>query len=239
MPGEESQRILSKLERFARRFDKYGPRIGWAAGGLLVGLGAGWWAGGFLSCSRSVNGCELRADSIEAAGTWFGAIGTVLAVLAAVHAFRVEERRKRDDQESALLSAREREKKFLEEAKRVRIACRVRHQQGGKVRGYDILVTNAADRASVFRLQGSDFAGQLNGAHELGGGKTVKTSRQNGRWQAPSKAPIADKASFERWCEERVTIMFSMNDRDWRRTGHGEPELIDRWEAEGPDSPDW
>ncbi len=36
---------------------------------------------------------------------------------------------------------------------------------------------------------------------------------------------------FETWCEERTFITFKMNDRLWRRDGHGEPELIEDEDA--------
>lgn len=228
---------LSARERFGRWFDENGARLGWVVTGLLIGLVCGWWAGGFLSCSRSTSGCEIRADSVGAAGTWFGAIGTVAAVLTAVAAFRSDERRKREEAHLALLSDIEREKTFAHEANRVRIKCYGNHKQGARVLGYVVSITNASDQTSVFRLQGHDFTGPLQGVHELGGGQSVSTTRHVGHWSAPSEVSIDDQRAFEQWCERGVTITFKMNGRYWRRTGHEDAELIEPWEAEGPDAP--
>jgi hypothetical protein len=230
---------VSARAKLGRWFDKNGARLAFGVTGLLIGLGAGWLVGSFLSCSRSISGCEVRADSIEAAGTWFGAIGTVVAVLTAVAAFRADERRKRDEERLALLSDIEREKAFGHEASRVRINCHGNHKKDDRVVGYVVSITNGADQTPIFRLQGRDFTGPLVGAHELGGGKTTSTTRHAGNWSAPPEVPINDQRAFERWCERGVTIMFKMNGRYWRRTGQDDAELIEAWDAEGPDAPPW
>lgn len=228
---------VSARERLGRWFDKNGAHLGWVVTGLLLGLASGWWAGSYLSCSRSTTGCEMRADSIGAAGTWFGAIGTIAAVLTAVAAFRADERRKRQEQQLALLSDIEREKAFAHEANRVQIKCDGNHKQGDRVLGYVVSIINGSDQTPIFRLEGSDFTGKLIGAHELGGGKSVTTTRHAGNWSAPTEVSVDDQKAFEQWCERGVTITFKMNGRYWRRTGHEDAESLDDSEAEGPDVP--
>ncbi len=230
---------VSARERLGRWFDKNRTGLAFGVTGLLIGLGAGWWVGGFLSCSRATNGCEVRATSIGAAGTWFGAIGTVAAVLTAVAAFRAGERHKREEERLALLSDIEREISFAHEASRVSINCPVDHKQGARILGYVVSITNGADQTPIYRLQGRDFTGPLKGAHELGGGQSASTTRHAGSWSAPPEVPVDNQGAFEQWCVSNVTIMFKMNGRYWRRTGHRDAELIDSWDAEGPESPPW
>ena len=213
----------------------WGHRTTHRAGGRLVG----WWVGSFVSCSRATNGCEVRATSIGAAGTWFGAIGTVAAVLTAVAAFRAGERHKREEDRLALLSDIERENSFAYEASRVSINCHGNHKQGARILGYVVSITNGADQTPIYRLQGRDFTGPLKGAHELGVGQSASTTRHAGSWSAPPEVPVDNQGAFEEWCARNVTIMFKMNGRYWRRTGHRDAELIDSWDAEGPESPPW
>lgn len=234
-----AKKNVSPWRKLGQWFDEHSSRLGWMVCGLLIGLLFGWWAGGFLSCSLSVEGCEVRADSVSAAGTWFGAIGTVAAVLTAVAAFRAEERNKRNEVRRELLHAIRREKRFADEANRVRIECHANHTQGGRIRGFVVSITNGTDQTPIFQLKGHDFAGALDGAHKLDGGKTVATSRAIGHWSAPENAPVNDPEAFERWCERDVAITFRMNGRRWQRTGHADAELVDDWEAEGPDAPSW
>lgn len=62
----------------------------------IAGLGAGWILGGWSSCSSSTAGCTVGADAVEAAGTWIGSAGTILAVVAAVVALRSGEQSRLD-----------------------------------------------------------------------------------------------------------------------------------------------
>lgn len=227
---------VSAREKVGRWFDRNGTRLGWLVTGLLVGLLLGWWAGGYLSCSQSTSGCEVRATSIGAAGTWFGAIGTVAAVLTAVAAFRSDERAKREEARLALLSDEAREKTFADEANCVQIKCQANHTQGGRPLGYIVMVTNASDQTSIFRFQGSDFTGPLTSVHELGAGRVVRTERRAGRWSLPAGVKVDDLRAFEQWCERSVTIMFKMNGRYWRKKGHADAELIEPWDADGLDA---
>ena len=119
----------------------------------------------------------------------------------------------------------------------MRIKCRGDHKQGARVLGYVVSITNASDQTSVFRLQGHDFTGTFQGLHDLGGGQSVSTTRHVGHWSAPSEVSIDDQRAFEQWRERGVTITFKTNGRYWRRTGHEDAELIEPWEAEGPDAP--
>lgn len=50
----------------------------------LAGLVLGWLVGSWSTCSAANQGCTIDVAALEAAGTWVGAIGTILAVLAAV-----------------------------------------------------------------------------------------------------------------------------------------------------------
>lgn len=235
MRSNKKKSVLAKLPRC---FKRHRARLGWAAVGLLVGGPLGWLVGSYLSCSRAVSGCELRADSIEAAGTWFGAIGTILAVLVAAQAYQAEQDKRRTDQRQAERSAREHESSVKEEADRVRISCDVEKVRCGQVRGYVVSVTNDADHTSLTRLQGRDFAGPLVSKRAMWVGQIVTTKRGSGDWEATLDTPT-DKSAFEKWCVQQVEIMFMMHGRYWRRVGYDDVELIERWDAEGSDSPDW
>jgi hypothetical protein len=147
----------------------------------------------------------------------------------------------REARETAAL-ARRLEKSLFEEAKRVRITCFVNMTAGSTIEGYQTEVENGADKTPIYRLQGIDFAGSLLPApHVLPAGRKWQTQRRKSDLgEAPSDLPDdleLKKRAFRKWCEEGTSIMYMMNGRHWRRTGHGDPELIEAWDAEGYDAP--
>lgn len=223
--------MRSAAAELGRWFDRNRSRLGYGSVGLLVGLLLGWWAGSYLACSRTDAGCEVRADSISAAGTWFGAIGTVAAVLAAVAALRSEERIRRQDARRAAASASAIERRYQQEAELVTVTCDANHSQGDRILGYAVSVRNGTDRAEVFELRGKDPDGSFNSEHTLLPGRSSSTQHRVGQWTQPAHAATLSKREFEYWCEERTSITFRMNDRLWRRDGLREVELIEPEDA--------
>lgn len=223
-------KIVAARSRLGGWFDGNASRLGYATAGLLLGLIGGWWAGSYLACSETTAGCEVRPDSIGAAGTWFGAIGTIAAVLTAVAAFRSDERTKREASRRAQLTHEAREQLERDEASMVRVSVEGYHTQAGRVLSYRVTVVNGADTTPIFRLRGHDFTGALKGEHEVAPGKSSSTDRRMGTWQAPPES--RSREEFESWCLKGVSVSFKMNDRFWRREGTGEVEPLEAHELD-------
>lgn len=218
-------------EKFGAWFDLWAPRLGWAAVGALIVGPIAWWGGAWVGCSRSKAGCEYRADSVEALGTWFGAVGTVAAVLAAVYAFRSEERARKQSERKESLKQRAVERRYAREAQGVTISTGGTTTAGAIVLDYEIIVTNGADQTTLYGLRGHDPTGSLRSEHSLGPAGTSRTrrNRRDGRGSEPD-LPLPDMMA---WVVERTTIKFRMNERYWSRTGNARTELIDRFEYDG------
>lgn len=114
-------------------------RLMWAIGGAAVG------AAGAIVVTR-----WSSSDWIEAAGTWFGGVATVLALLWAVQTFRADQQHRESEREqreaeklvaaqereaTMLAEKEERELEVLTEAKRVLVAL---HGGGGQGRTGDM-----------------------------------------------------------------------------------------------------
>lgn len=221
----------SRREKVGAWLDTWSPRLGWLVVGVLIAGPVAWWAGAWVGCSRAQHGCEYRADSVEALGTWFGAIGTVAAVLAAVHAFRSEERSRNAQSEKDTLRHRAVERRFAKEASAVTISVSATHTMGTNVLGYTISISNGADTTPIYGLRGWDFSGPLQDRHTLQAGRQHSVERRAGSWAPPVPPVLRD--NFASWARPQVTIMFKMNDRLWRRVGNEPVEIIDSWDYDG------
>ncbi len=118
-------------------------RVMWAIGGLAVG------ATGAILVTRWIS-----SDWVEAAGTWFGGVATVLALLWAVQTFRADqqhresEREQREAAKQAAAQEREAEKRAEEEKRELEVRAEARrvlvalHGGGGQGRTGDMHMTS-------------------------------------------------------------------------------------------------
>ena len=91
---------------------------------------------------------------------------------------------------------------------------------------YRVVVVNDSDTTSIYQLRGEDFTGPLIKAREVEAGSFSRTDRHHGKWTPPAEGQADDKRRFEKWCQESVTITFTMNGKRWTRTGSGKPKVV-------------
>lgn len=204
-------------------------QIVWLVGGILIGGTAGWLAGSYTTCARSQAGCEVRWESIEAAGTWVGGLGTIAAVLAAVVAFRSEEQARRDQMDQEISESRERLRIARREAGKVQVDAIVGGTAGHEITEIRVHVTNGTNTTPAFKLTGSaDGLGPLRELHRLDPGEGATTSFRFGHNSGNQRidVPMDEHQQYVADLAARVEIEFEMNGHRWKRVGSGPVELV-------------
>jgi hypothetical protein len=200
-----------------RRVKRRMPPLGWIAIGLVPGLAAGWWAGGFAACAGD---CEVRVQSLEAAGTWVGGIGTILAVLAAVMAYQREEDTRREQNRLIILSREEEQQLAEDEARKVAVTCHVDEYQGDSVNVLKVEVHNQAHETPVYeiRLEYELFSDHPQLLEKL---PPLDRHRFGFRWLTGGGPKVTpdEHATWTAQQLEHVTVRFTMNGRRWKRVG--------------------
>lgn len=198
----------------------------WAGFGCLVGLALGWWVGSFTACVATERGCEVRVQSIEAAGTWVGGVGTVLAVGAAVLAYRSEERSRREEERQKEIAAQQRASQALENAKRVVVTAQVVSYTGDAITQLAFEIRNGASQTSAFDLNLShDTYGPFQPEHSLAPGRQVAREVFFGeRYQR--EVPQVPRGQRDEWLRrqlDQTKLQFVMKNVQWCRVGDAEP----------------
>lgn len=194
----------------------------WAAAGAIAGGAIGWLVGSYASCSQSTYGCELRVQAIEAAGTWVGGLGTMLAVWAAVAAFRGEERARLEA--NALEAERHSElvRAAAKDAELVTIRAEVAAHVGDSITQIRFLVTNNTPLTTAYHVTLShDEYGPLLSAHSLGPGKSIAADVRFGM-HSDRPNPVIASTDMRQWLrdqESRATLVFQLQGHLWDRKG--------------------
>lgn len=149
-------------------WDRNHVRAGWILLGLLGGAVAGMSAGSWASCAGSSPGCSVHWDAVEAIGTWFGAIGGLLAVGAAIATIRSADLSRQEEQRRLLLTAAQRDAEEAAIAARVYMTAIISGTAGRDQNGRDvvdslrIIVVNDDTNTTVHRCT-VEIDGGING----------------------------------------------------------------------------
>lgn len=211
-------------------WDQHHARIGWIVVGLLAGLLLGWWVGGLTSCVSSQEDCEVSVGAVEAAGTWFGAVGGILAVGAGIATLRSAEAQRLEEQRRLLMSEAERQAADLNAASQVKVRCQIGGWLGDNVNELRMHVTNLLSEDKVHKISGEwDGFGSVKAIHTLDPGKTHTTTfmlstprtKPGGQWQL-----VLPQDERDAWVVEqrrKMRIQYEINGQWWQRVGDEPP----------------
>lgn len=171
-------------------------------------------------------------DWIEATGTWFGAIATVLTLLWAVRSFRSDqaerERAREEEHQKEVAAAAERERQRAKEADNVTVAL-----QGGGGYGPDteqmmdgihVVVQNHSKYDAIIRSISVDpdltLLQQLPAGFRVPAGETF--SKLMKIEPVPAHAEELGGRPMERFT---AYMRYRLDGADWKRSASGNPEL--------------
>ncbi|WP_328991488.1 hypothetical protein OG394_34955 [Kribbella sp. NBC_01245] len=189
---------------------------------LLAGLLVGLWLGTISACGDD---CKPHVDLIEAAGTWAGGIGTVVAVLVAAASLRSqqderEERRDREriEQQQAVADEAEAERELLSLAEQVRFTYMSVTHDGDKLTHFVTQVINETHQHPIYDVavdtdEGRQISERSLAAHGgISGAFHLKPLPTQGVVSmSDDDSVVAVKA--------QARLTFKMCDRWWQRDG--------------------
>lgn len=189
-------------------------------GGLLLfaaGLVAGWVASG-----------EFSSDWVEAIGTWVGAVGTIAAILWAVHTFQQETRHRKEDIDRESEDQRKREF-TLAEAVSVRCSGASADSIPGQVGVRTLtsvwirLINGTGEAVTIehFELPGIEFRGNIMRflPPTLTPGQTFRELID----VEPSIVTDAETSDRAPLTNAIPVLRYSIDGVSWERTGAGPP----------------
>lgn len=201
----------------------------WAGFGCLVGLAIGWWAGSFTACALTEDGCEVRVQAIEALGTWVGGVGTILAVGAAILAFRSEERSRRSSERREANAKLQQSRQALENATRIVVTAKLVSYTGDDITEIVFEISNGASEVSAFDLTLThDEYGPFPREHSLDPGRTVTRPVQFGG-RHNRIVPRVPSMQRDEWLRQQLSgakLKFKMSDVEWLREGDAQPTEV-------------
>ncbi|MCM0616555.1 hypothetical protein MOD31_11015 [Paenarthrobacter sp. TYUT067] len=170
-------------------------------------------------------------DWIEATGTWFGAIATVLTLLWAVRSFRSDqaerERSREEEHRKEVAAAAERERQRAKEANNVSVAL-----QGGGGYGRDsnqvmdsvhVVVQNHSKYDAVIRSISVDPALTLQ--EQLPAGFRVPAGESFKKLTKIEPVPARPEELSGKPMDRFTAYMsYRLDGTDWKRTSNGNPE---------------
>jgi hypothetical protein len=228
---------------WARIWDRHHDKAGWVLLGVLGGVVAGMSAGSWASCAGESAGCAVHWDAVEAIGTWFGALGGLLAVGAAIATVRSSELNRQAEQRRQELTLEQRAAEARETAERVYARPRVGGTAGiERATGKDVVdqlhvgIFNDNTHATVHRMT-VEIDGGINGvdAPKQNSRDLQPNSSQNVGYQFDPRRqtgiPAVALARDERqgWLDEiapRIVLTYVIDNVTWRRVGRDTPTKI-------------
>lgn len=204
-------------------FEANWSRILWLGIGTLSGLVLGWWGGSFTACSQSESGCEVRVQAIEAVGTWVGGLGTVLAVGAAVVAFRSEEESRRVNEYR--IAAREKAalSRTISDAQSVSVTATVGAWSDETVSELKFLVKNGSGSTDAYNIVLTHrLFHTILTSHRVEAGSEI-----TGRVRLDPTEKIS-LAAREVWIRDQIAdtrLEFEMSGIRWERIGLSESRV--------------
>jgi hypothetical protein len=204
-----------------------------AAVGLAC-LVVGWWVGGFMACISSTGGCQVRWESVTALGTWFGAIGTILAFVIAAQAFRADQSARDRAEARASETKAERTEREQREAARVVAAVAWLSSQGVADKGGGeqlvrastlrlVLTNGSGEPARNVAVTSEDFPGwRFSKLQVAASDREQAEIRSRGEgWEVPrDQRRVAAKFA------DGLTIGFDMFGHRWEKRGQGPTERV-------------
>ena len=199
----------------------------WAVTGVIaaVCLALGWGLGTWTVCGDR---CKYDAETFGALGTWFGAIGTILAVVFAARSFTAETRA-RERQEAKEVQAQEKvDRERRNDAEKVQAYVApgswgaVDSQGNRPLKTFTVGVWNEAHTASALKVD-LDLEGysavQID---EVPPNGFEKTSGVVSNWERPAGTEDDEALAMT----DVAVLTFTMHGIRWTRTGRGPVEGV-------------
>lgn len=245
MHSSEAKPDRTRGARASAAWDRHHVKAGWTLVGIIVGGLSGAFIGSSASACGGGGDCSISWEAIEAIGTWFGALGGLLAVGAAIATFRATELARADEQRRMQMTAQEREDARLAQASRVTVRTGMQSWQGDLLTGLSFEVHNGNTDVTVYGydlmfdlrfLESSLGQRRLGGAHALGPNRGMDfnvsfTPRAGvprmgaGHIEAPAIAK-PDRPEWLKTATEHIILTYVIDNVRWRRVGGAAPQRV-------------
>lgn len=220
-------------------WDRHHATVLWAIGAAIVSAALGAWIGTWASCSASESGCRVRWQAVEAIGTWVGALGGILAVMAAIATYRSGEQSRLELQRRESLTERQLEAEQAVAAARVTVRASHMSSTGDLLTGLHLTVFNGNTKHSVYQVKLSmdldlfeDGLGarQVAVLPEIAANGTesapIRLGGPGARSIPPVSVPKAERSDWLRQLESSATMTYTLDDVIWERTGDQAPRRL-------------
>jgi hypothetical protein len=187
---------------------------------LFVGMAIGGWISSWSACAD--HGCEVNAGLIEAAGTWVGGVGTIIAVYWAGATYRREQHLHDQRQAEIERTQDEQEERLQHQADQVELQITVGHLIGPIVKELRFTAKNGTNGTPLFKLRGyHEVFLDSTEIHEIRAGHDHTWSVNEPRLPNGAKLVIPEQGRPQ-WLAAEVegfVVSFEMNGRIWSRIG--------------------
>lgn len=143
---------MNRNNRFWRIWDRHHVKAGWITVGLIAGGVAGMTTGSYAACAGEPLGCNVSWDAVEAIGTWFGAVGGLLAVGAAIATFRSSEEARQAELRGKQQAQVEKEAAEEARASRVLVSSSSQSYSGDALTGIDFKIHNSNTDIAIYNV---------------------------------------------------------------------------------------
>ena len=155
-----------------------------------------------------------------------GGVGTILAVGAAILAFRSEERSRRSSERREEDAKRQRSRQALENATRIVVMAKLVSHTGDDITEIVFEISNGASEVSAFDLTLThDEYGPFSPEHSLDPGRRVTRPVQFGE-RHNRIIPRVPQGQRDEWLRQQLSgaeLRFKMSDVEWLRVGEAQP----------------
>lgn len=220
-------------------WDRYHTKLGWTTLGVLLGgLAAALVTSAATACGGET-ACSVSWEAVEAVGTWFGAVGGLLAVGAAIATLRSGDQARLAEQRRQAMTAQERETQAQAAAARIQASVGMRSWSGNTLNMLQLNITNGNTTVSAYHVEVEvdlDFLGEGSGRVNLGRIQTLPANRTEpvtvpfasrqaspGLQVVPEVSPSAQPEWFAQLVES-CTLTYVIDEMRWRRHGSQAPE---------------